>query len=182
MEEDFCSAYLSPLNPRTSRVYPQRLFKSQRLLEEVNRLLLSLLDLAGLLDGSADLLLSKHELEPLEVGEVRLNLGGGELLGPLGGGPLGHDAGLRKALLEDLLGAAPGDVALEVRERQPLDGDLLARDAGIRTVDDHTLQIDDVHDGHHLLGEGPVADEGQTARLHVTREQRLRHCECLLQK
>lgn len=98
---------------------------------------LLLLRLKSLLEDAALLLLGEHELEAVEVGHLGAVLLDGDLLGPAGGVPLALEVALGHGLLQTLLAGTTHDVALEVGEAQPADGDLLTLDAGVGTVDEN---------------------------------------------
>merc|ERR1719263_1129731 len=125
--------------------------------------------LGGLADSSASgvthLLLGQHQFESLVVIQALLGVGGGDLLRPLGLGPLGHDAVSGERLLQDLLRASTLDLALQAGEAQPLDGHHLTLDAGLRAGDDDLGEVLHVDDDDHLSLQRSVSDQGQSARF-----------------
>ena len=64
---------------------------------------------------------------------------------------------------------------LDVGELDPLEVDRLALDAGLRTVDEHAVVVNDINNGGKLARLLTVVDQAHTAELDIALE---RHGAC----
>ena len=121
-------------------------------------------DLNLLSDGKALLLPVDHDLEALEVGELRTFLSLGELLGDGHGGPLFGESGLSGGLLEGSSAATTLNGDLQLGQGQSLQWH--NHSGEVLTVDEDAVLVSDIDDSDHLTVVISEVNESNSAGFH----------------